>query len=185
MNGSMKMIRLITLSLLIFSCEIVAQNSISPNRNYFKLCILNEKNEMMLVEYKNIWEPIGGGYNSTLNMEDYVKKLAMTANVKAKDIRLRGLFSVYYNKSKQPIVYHYYTARYTSGEIKTPEDCTGVKWVNLDEARKIMAYEEMVAIYEKILENNNLWGGTYRITKDNEKGTREFEKLVEFFKLNN
>ncbi|TWU32656.1 NUDIX hydrolase [Novipirellula artificiosorum] len=184
MNGFVKILRFVTLSLLIFSCEVVAQDSISPNRNYFKLYVLNEKNEVLLVEYRSVWEPIGGGYNSSLNMEDYVRKLAMTANVKATEIRLRGLFSVFYNKSDQPIVYHYYTVRYTSGEIKTPEDCTGVKWVNLDEAGKIMGYEEMVEIYAKVLENRNLWGGTYRITKDNAKETREVEKLVDFFKLN-
>ena len=184
MSGSMRISGLITLSLLTFSCEVVAQKSMSHNRSYFKLCILNEEDELLLVEYMNIWEPIGGGYNSTLNMEDYVRTLAMTANVKTSDIRLRGLFSVYYNKSKQPIVYHYYTARYASGEIKTPGDCTGVQWVNLAEARKIMAYEEMLEIYERLLENSSVWGGTYRITKNSEKGTREFEKLVEFFQLN-
>jgi len=180
----MKMNRLIVLSLLLFSCEIYAQNTKTSNRIYFKVYILNENNDLLLVEYNNIWEPIGGGYNSTLNMEDYVKKLALTSNATVNDIRLRGLFSAYFNQMKKPMAYHYYTVRYVSGEIKPPDDCTGVKWVNLDEARKIMAYEEMLEIYEKILENNNLWGGTYRITKDNEKGTRKFEKLVEFFKLN-
>ncbi len=164
--------------------QVYAENATNPNRNYFKIYILNEQNEILLVEYKNIWEPIGGSYNTTLSMEDYVRKLAMTANVQASEIRLRGLFSVCYNKGNQPVVYHYYTVRYGSGEIKTPGDCTGVKWANLEEARNIMAYDEMVMVYEKILENDNLWGGSYRITKDAERGTRKVDMIVDFFKLN-
>ena len=175
---------IITLLVVILSLQAYAQDTINPNRNYFKIYILNEQNELLLVEYKNIWEPIGGSYTSTLSMEDYVNQLSMTANVQANEIRLRGLFSTYYNKGQQPIVYHYYTVRYKSGEIKTPGDCTGVKWVNLAEARKIMTYDEMLMIYEKILENDNLWGGSYRITKDASKGTRKVDMIVDFFKLN-
>jgi hypothetical protein len=175
---------IIIVFVILYAFQAYAQNTTNPNRNYFKIYILNEQNEILLVEYKKIWEPIGGSYSSTLSMEDYVNELSMTANVQANDIRLRGLFSAYYNKSKQPIVYHYYTVRYKSGEIKTPGDCTGVKWASLDEARKIMAYDEMLLIYEKILENDNLWGGSYRITKDAEKGTRKVDMIVDFFKLN-
>ena len=146
--------------------------------------ILNENNELLLVEHKKTWEPIGGRYDTTLSMEDYVNQLTMTANVPASDIRLRGIFSAYYSRSGKPTVYHYYTVRYKSGEIEIPNDCTGVKWVNLEEARKIMTFDDMVLIYEKVLENDNLWGGSYRIVKDAAKGTREFSQLVDFFKLN-
>ena len=176
--------RLLLLSILLLSCEVHDQKTTMTNRIYFKICILNEKNEVLLVEHNNKWEPIGGGYSDTLNMEEYVKKLALTSNVEVNNIRLRGLFSVYFNQMKYPMVFHYYSVRYLSGKIKPPDDCTGVKWANLNEARKIMAYEEMLLIYEKILEDNHLWGGTYRITKDVEKGTRKFETIVKFFKLN-
>ena len=175
---------IIILFVCLYSFQAYAQNTTNPNFNYFKIFILNEKNELLLVEYKNIWEPIGGSYNSNLSMEDYVKKLSMTANIQAHDIRLRGLFSAYYNKSNKPMVYHYYTARYKSGEIKIPSDCTDAKWVNLDEARKIMVYDEMVQVYEKILENENLWGGSYQIVKDASIGTRKVIQIVDFFKLN-
>ena len=47
-----------------------------------------------------------------------------------------------------------------------------------------MTFDDMVLIYEKVLENDNLWGGSYRIVKDAAKGTREFSQLVDFFKLN-
>lgn len=178
-------IKILIISLFLSCFQAYAQTTTAPNSNYFKVIILNDKNEMLLVEYKNIWEPIGGGYDTTLSMEDYVNKLTMTANIPARDIRLRGLFSAYYsNKSIKPTVYHYYTVRYFSGEVKTPGDCTGVKWVNLDEAKKIMAYDEMVLIYEKILENDNLWGGSYQVIKDASKGTRKVSQLVNYFKLN-
>lgn len=175
---------IIILFALIYSVQAFAQNSTAPNLNYFKVFILNEKNETLLVEYKGVWEPIGGSYNTTLSMEDYVNELTMTANIPANDIRLRGLFSAYYSRSSKPIVYHYYTVLYKSGEIKTPDGCTAVKWVNLDEAKKIMVFDDMVRIYGKILENDNLWGGSYTVVKDASKGTRDVTQIVEFFKLN-
>lgn len=161
-----------------------ASVAITPNINYFKVFILNQNNELLLVEYKNTWEPIGGKYDTTLSMEEYVNRLTMTANIPANEIRLRGIFSAYYGRSSKPMIYHYYTVRYFSGEIEIPNDCTGVKWVNLEEAKNIMTFDEMIIIYEKVLENDNLWGGSYKIAKDAARGTREFSQMVDFFKLN-
>lgn len=175
---------IIILFALLNSFQAHAQSSAAPNLNYFKVFILNDNNETLLVEYKGVWEPIGGSYNTTKSMEDYVNELSMTANIPANDIRLRGLFSAYYNRSGKPIVYHYYTVRYKSGEIKTPDGCTAVKWVNLEEAKKKMTFDDMVRIYEKILENENLWGGSYSVVKDASTGTREVTQIVDFFKLN-
>ncbi len=172
--------------LLFFMWTVLgcAQDNQGTNRNYFKLCILNDKNEVLLVEYKGTWELIGGEYNSTITLGEYVDKLAMTSNVKVKDTRLRGLFSVYFNEMKKPYVYHYYSARYKSGKMKTPDDCSDAKWVDINEARNIIDYKDMLWMYETILQSENLWGGSYRITKDREKGTRSIETIVEYFKLN-
>lgn len=180
----MKIKKYITLLLCIGSLVGYAQDNQDTNRNYFKLCLLNDKNEVLLVEYKGTWELIGGEYNATTTLGAYVDKLAMTSNVKVTNTRLRGLFSVYFNEMKKPYVYHYYSARYKSGKMKPPDDCSDAKWVDINEARRLMDYKDMLWMYETILQSENLWGGSYRIIKDREKGTRSIETIVEYFHLN-
>ena len=64
----------ITLLLLFVLCPLImhAQDNSGTNRNYFKLCILNEKNEVLLVEHNNTWELIGGEYNTANTLREYV-----------------------------------------------------------------------------------------------------------------
>ena len=180
----MEIKKVILLFLGLWPLVMQAEDVSATNRNYFKLCILNEKNEVLLVEHNNNWELIGGEYNTADTLRGYVKTLAMTSNVEVTDIRLRGLFSVYFNSMAKPFVYHYYSARYQSGNIKIPDGCTGAKWVDVVEARQIIAYEEMLWMYEYIRESDHLRGGSYRILKDTVAGTRKVEVIDAFHDLN-
>lgn len=180
----MKINRVLLLLLGLSSLFVHGQDKSGTNRNYFKLCILNEKNEVLLVEHNNNWELIGGEYNTEGSLKEYVKKLAMTSNAQVTDIRLRGLFSVFFNNMTKPFVYHYYSARYESGDIRIPEGCTGAKWVGLDEARQLMSYQEMFWMVDYILKSDHLRGGAYRIIKDKDKGTRKVEFIEDYYDLN-
>ncbi len=179
-----KHLLLLVMACSFWSCNTRSEDCPTSNRNYFKVLILNEKDEVLLVEFKEIWEFIGGTYNTSSSLEEYVQKLAGTANITVTDIRLRGLFSIYWNDGEKPDVQHYYTARYTSGDMQSPGDCTGAVWADLNKSRELIAYKDMLWMYETVLESETLWGGTYRIVKDREKGTREVEHLVDYFKLN-
>lgn len=179
-----KYIVLLMLAFFVWSCESPIQECPTSNRNYFKVLILNEKDEVLLVEFKEIWEFIGGTYNTSETLQEHVQKLAMTANIKVTDIQLRGLFSIYWNDVEKPDVHHYYSARYESGDMQSPGDCTGAIWADLTKAREVIVYKDMLQMYERAIESEDLWGGTYRIMKDREKGTRDVEYLVDYFKLN-
>lgn len=175
---------IVILLVVVFSAQLHAQNTTAPNRNYYKICILNERDEVLLVEHNNTWELIGGEYNTPNTLVEYVETLALSANVKVKDIRLRGLFSVFFNQMEKPFVYHYYSARYESGEVRIPEGCTGAKWVGITEAKRIMRYQEMFWMVDYILKSDHLRGGAYRIIKDKDKGTRKVEFIEDYYDLN-
>lgn len=42
------------------------------------------------------------------------------------DLRLRGLFTFYYNDAKKPILFNYYSSKYKSGDLKVPPGCTDI-----------------------------------------------------------
>ena len=173
------------ISAAILACITMALFS-QPKGNltYLKLLVINENNELLMVRYKGSWEPIGGTYASQLPIVDFVKEKVEVCNVECGEIRLRGLFSVYFDKTSLPYVFHYYTIKHTGGDVIPPSDCDSAAWFGADEVMDKIAFKEMGRVYEKIQGNDDLWSGSWYILKNAETKERKFENKEDFFKLN-
>lgn len=137
------------------------------NLPYFKLCITNEKNEILLVKYKGIWELAGKKYVDPRTISEFTSFMAEELGVTFKELRLRGLFTFYYNKAKYPVFYNYYSAKYKSGDLTVPPGCTDIAWFSLEESLNIIPFETMRLILDKMFEQKNyVWGASMRIHKE-------------------
>ena len=173
------------ISVAILVCITMALSS-QPKGNltYLKLFVINENSDLLMVRFKGIWEPIGGTYNSKLPIVDYVKKKVEVCNVECGDVRLRGLFSVYYGKTSLPYAYHYYTIEYKGGDIIPPSDCDSVAWFSADQVMDKIEFKDMGRVFEKIQGNDDLWSGSWYILKNPDTNERKIEYKQDFFKLN-
>ena len=103
------------------------------NLTYLKILVVNENNDLLMVRHRGHWEPIGGSYSSKLPIEDFVKEKVVVCNVDPGEIRLRGLFTVYFGKTSLPYVFHYYTVEYKGGDVIPPSDCDSAAWFSAGE----------------------------------------------------
>ena len=137
------------------------------NFSYFKLVVTNEKEEMLLVQYKGIWELPGKKYIDTRTISQFTAFMSEELGVIHEDLRLRGLFSFYYNEAKNPILFNYYSSKYKSGTIIAPSDCTDIAWFSIEEALKIIPFETMRLVLGKMYKQKGyVWGASMRIHKE-------------------
>ncbi len=159
-------IKLISIVLLIVLCSNKGYSQ-QKNISYFKLCVTNEKKEILLVKYKGIWELAGKKYVDTRTISEFTSFMAEEMGVNFKELRLRGLFTFYYNNATNPILFNYYSAEYESGKLTVPPGCTDIAWFSLEEALKIIPFETMRLILDKMFEQESyVWGASMRIHKE-------------------
>jgi hypothetical protein len=163
-----------------------AQEKSKPNLMYFKLCVTNEKGEILLVKYKGIWEPMGRKYDQFPTVKQYIDEMGDDVGIKLKDHRLGALVDQYYNQSQKPMVFCLFEAKYESGDIKVPPGCTGISWYPIDEALKLIPFESMVEIMDLMLikDNKALWAGGIRIDNTVWPHSKIVETEEEWYKLN-
>jgi hypothetical protein len=159
-------IKFISIVLLIVLCSNKGYSQ-QKNISYFKLCVTNEKKEILLVKYKGIWELAGKKYVDTRSISEFTSFMAEEMGVNFKELRLRGLFTFYYNNATNPILFNYYSAEYESGKLTVPPGCTDIAWFSLEEALKIIPFETMRLILDKMFEQESyVWGASMRIHKE-------------------
>ncbi len=154
---------------IVLFMVFVATKSYAQQKNfsYFKLCVTNEKNEILLVKYNGIWELAGKKYVDTRSISEFTSFMAEEMGVNFKELRLRGLFTFYYNKATYPILFNYYSAQYDSGKLTVPPGCTDIAWFSLEKALEIIPFETMRLILDKMFEQESyVWGASMRIHKE-------------------
>ncbi len=147
--------------LMLLATTAIAQKNFS----YFKFCIKNERNELLLVKYKGIWEPIGKRYNNSESIKKTLEIMAKEVGVEIKNPHLGALVNQYYNEAPFGIIFHFYAAEYTSGTPVPPADCTDIRWFPMEEAIKLIPFESMAEIIHKFMveEPGKTIGGAIRI----------------------
>ena len=159
----------IRIMLIVFIIAFGLTKSYAQQKNfsYFKLCVTNEKKEILLVKYKGIWELAGKKYVDTRTISEFTSFMAEEMGVNFKELRLRGLFTFYYNEATNPILFNYYSAKYKSGDLTVPPGCTDIAWFSLEEALNIIPFETMRLILDKMFEQESyVWGASMRIHKE-------------------
>ena len=167
--------------LFLLSFKLASQQK---NFSYFKLCITNKKNEILLVKYNDIWELAGKKYVDPRTIKEFTGFMAKEMGVEFKDLRLRGLFSFYYNEAKHPILFNYYSAKYKSGKLKVPPGCTDIKWFSLKDALKIIPFKTMTLILDKMFHKKRYtWGASMRIFKEANSTKNDVVMEEDFYPL--
>lgn len=156
----------------------------TDNYSFIKLYVTNDKGEILLLGSGDSWEITGARYNDTLTIIEFVNWLGERMGIKIKNIRLRGLLTFHYSYRTNPTLMHYYTAEYESGNLVLPKGCDGIRWVKKEEAYKMIPFEEMNKIIEKINNCDYLFGGSFWITKDSITQQRSSRVKEPFYRLN-
>lgn len=166
-----------------FTC-IKAQEKVD-NYSFFKLCVTNDKDEVLLIGGEDWWEVTGSRYNQPISVSEFVKWMGKRMGVEIENVRLRGVFTFFYDwhKYKRPTLMQYYTADYKSGEPIVPDGCQYIKWVARKDLKEYIPYNEMVMILDKLNQNNDLVGGSFLIEKT-EDGRRKGKLIEDFYNLN-
>jgi hypothetical protein len=169
--------------LVVFSLQLKSQEK-TDNYSFMKLYVTNNKGQVLLLGGGGEWEITGARYNDTISIHDFVNWMGKRMGIQVKNIRLRGLLTFHYTWRTNPTLMHYYTAEYKSGDLVLPEGCDGIKWVNRNETAKLIPFDEMNRILEKINKCDYLFGGSFRIYKDTVTGKRYSKVIEPFHRLN-
>ena len=168
--------------LLVFSLNFL--NAQEKNFSYFKLGVTNDQGELLLVKYKGIWELPGKKYIDPRTIREFTGFMAEELGVQFVDLNLGGLFTFYYNDATNPILFHYYLAKYESGDLEVPPGCTDIAWFNLQEALEIIPFKSMTLILEKLFEERGRsWGGALHIVKSGEHQIDSVNLKEEFYPI--
>lgn len=175
----------IALFFFLFACfmQINAQEKVN-NYSFMKLYVTNDKGETLLLGGGNSWEITGARYNDTLSIREFVNWMGFRMGIKLMNIKLRGLLTFHYTERSNPTLMHYYTAEYESGNLVLPEGCEDIKWVSRNESAKLIPFEEMNTIIDKINECDYLFGGSFRIYRDPVTGKRYSKVIEPLYRLN-
>lgn len=149
--------------LLLSVCINHAQQK---NFSYFKLCVTNERDEILLVKFQDIWELPGKKYIDSRSISEFTSFMSEELGVTHDELRLRGLFTFYYNKAQYPIIYNYYSSKYKSGDLTVPPGCSDIAWFSIEEAQSIIPIKSMRLILGKMFEQKSyVWGASILIHK--------------------
>lgn len=155
--------------LILFLIIVSANKNYAQQKNfsYFKLCVTNDKDDMLLVKYKGIWELPGKKYVDPRSLSEFTSFMSEELGVVHNELRLRGLFTFYYNEATHPILFNYYSAKYESGDLTVPPGCTDIAWFSIEEAQSIIPFETMRLVLGKMYEQKSyVWGASMRIYKE-------------------
>ncbi|MGB5983157.1 MAG: hypothetical protein WBG46_13530 [Nonlabens sp.] len=162
--------------LLMFCTLALSQNSGNPH--FFKLLIMNQKQEILLIDFDGSWEIPGSCYKMDSTIPVFLDEMALDHGVKIQNDRLVALVTFHHEVRDLPTMMFYYTADYFSGNLKTPSWGRNVQWFKLQDAYEIIPFKEMVHIIKSIQKQNDLLSGALKIKYDqNGKRTGEYEVL--------
>lgn len=158
---------------LILMSQILLAQVKSDNYSFFKLYVINDKDEVLLVKWNNEWEIAGNRYNDPLSVKEYLNKMASDMGISIKDPKLCGIYTQRWKNSPNLTLMQYYQATYDGGILKIPADCTDIKWFSYDEALKVIPYENMTTIMKEIKKHpGKVIGAAFERYKDENNNTQ-------------
>ena len=140
---------------------------------------------MLLVNYKDIWEPAGRKYDSTATMQVVLREMAREMGIEIKDLNLRALVGKYYNQAQHPILFNYVTAKCKSGKLQVPPGCKDIKWYDIEEGIDLIPFKPMQVVLRKVFseDEQSLWAGAFRIYTDPDPAKRRMEVIEELYEF--
>jgi len=170
----MKLRKILFTSVLLLTAFGFAQNS--GNSHFTKLLVMNQKQEVLLINFDGSWEIPGSRYKKNTTIPLFLDEMSHDHGIKVKNHKLAALVTFHHEVRDRPTMMLYYTAVYDSGKIKTPSWGQDVKWFKLEDAYKLIPYQEMVHIMKAILKTDEVLTGALTVEYDeNTKRTGTFK----------
>ena len=170
---------------MAFLSQLATAQQSPDNYSFFKVLVTNEKNEILLVKWENEWEVMGERYNKGISVLNYVDTLAQSMGIKVSNRKLAALFTQRPVTRSNPTLFHYYTAKYVSGTIRPPADCTDIKWFSYEEALKVIPYEIMRSVIVNIQKNKGkVLGASFETSVDPQTKKTIVNVKENFYQLN-
>ncbi len=149
-----------------------------------KLYVTNDKDEVLLPGDDEGLEITGARYNESLSVREFVIRICRRMGIEIKNFRLWGLLTFHYASRSNPTLMYYYTAEYKSGLLILPEGCEVIKWVLKEKTEELVPIEEMNQVISKINQCDYLFGGCFKIWKDETTQKRKSKIIEPFCRLN-
>ena len=153
-----------------------------------KYIITNDKNQVLLRYDKNYkdWELTGCGYEGPITLKNLMDTLAGFLGIKYDTYKLGGMFSYFKPGRYRATIKPYYTVHftgYTNG--KNFADTLNTKWVDINEAEKIIPYPTMVMILKQLTKYpKTVWGGAFEEYNYDPPSATKWKVIEPFYKLN-
>jgi hypothetical protein len=156
----------------------------TDNYTYIKLYITNAENKVLLLKWGNDWEVPGARYSAPYTLSKFVDTLAAEDGIKIKNVRLSGMFTVEYEGQKKLAIMQYYSAEHSSGSVRVPAGCADIQWFSVEEALKILTFEDMKIMIRQINEDPKaIWGGAIHKRTDGHTNIPVISVKEPFYKL--
>ena len=172
-----------TLLVVVATQTLLAQDKYD-NYSFFKLYVVNDNDEILLVKWDDQWEIAGSRYNDPISVKKHLDQMATDMGISIKDPKLCGVYTQRWKDSPYLTLMQYYQATYDGGDLKIPDDCTDIKWFSYKDALKVIPYENMITMMQKIKTHpGKIIGAAFERYKDANNKT-QFITLEDWYLLN-
>lgn len=163
--------------LIVFLFPLILCSQNKGNSHFFKLMVFNEKQEIMLINFDGAWEVPGARYSENSTIPVFIDSMSKKHGIKVKNTELAALVTFHHKVREYPTMMFYYRAQYLSGNLVTPSWGQDVKWFSIEDAYKLIPYQEMNYIIKSIISEKIFLTGALTIEYDKKtsKRTGEFQ----------
>jgi len=172
---------------LVLSLGTYAQkkDKSTDNYTYIKLFITNAEGKILLLKWDNDWEVPGARYNAPYTISRFIDTLCHEDGINVTNVKLSGMYTVESEGQKKYAIMQYYSGTTTSTSQRVPAGCADIRWFTIDEALKLIPFEDMKMMVKKISEDRQaVWGAAIYKYKDKNTRLPVIEWREPFYKLN-
>jgi hypothetical protein len=138
-----------------------------------------------LLKWDNEWEIPGARYNAPFTIQGFIDTLCHEDGISVKDIKLSGIYTIEYEGQKKFAIMQYYTAVFSSGSPRVPAGCANIQWLSVEEALKLISFDDMRMFVKKAIEDPQVvWGAAAYKYKDKNTHKTVIELRQPFYRLN-
>ena len=183
----MKKISFLICFMMVLTSSI-SQNNNTDSYTIQRLIIYNEKGEILLEKHKNGWMTPALRHNSKISTKKGLESLAEDFGLTISIPKLAGIFMFIPDYKPKSSFRQHYTSKLIGGKLRLPEGKLDAQWfpphkviemMSQPDAKLIFAVRDMT---KHILNFPDvIWGGTYRLWKENEK--TKYEMIDNFYPI--
>jgi len=159
----------------------LSANAADKISTFHRLLVFNDNNELLLVKIKgpDVWVTPGWYQDGKTMLHEGLSKTAADYGLTITDTKLRGVFTLTNQRDNSLSLRNFFTMKSTDIVTKMPKYIEEVKWLTVDEAKKLMTFPHINLLIDEVINHPNQIrsGGIYRYKED---GVEKLELLEDF-----